>query len=180
LPKAQNAKDIQVIWDEFVHIINDLKCDYTSQDSVLHIKDKIKTWLQKFLKVYQGKDVTPYMHAFCYHVPEFLELYSNIEYFTQQGMEKYNDRCSKDYFRSTNHHGTDALEQLFLKRSRIQFLEGVGCERIKKSYKCRNCLLHGHTIKTCTAKCKFCLVPMCCTHLVKEKGRWQAECTLNL
>lgn len=62
------------------------------------------------------------MHALRNHVPEFLKLYSNIEHFTQQGMEKYNDKASKAYFRSTNPQGIDALEQLFLKQSRVQFL----------------------------------------------------------
>ena len=66
------------------------------------------------------------------HVPEFLKLYKNIEYFTQQSMEKYNDKASKDYFRPTNHHGASALEQLFLKQNRVQRLSRIGCERVKK------------------------------------------------
>ncbi|XP_028513133.1 uncharacterized protein LOC114574525 [Exaiptasia diaphana] len=56
-----------------------------------------------FLSIYQTKDVTPYMHALYAHVPQFLSLYNNLAYFTQQGMEKFNDTASKDYFRSTNH-----------------------------------------------------------------------------
>ena len=67
----------------------------------------------------------PYMHALCSHVPEFLALYGNIEYFTQQGMEKYNDITSKNFFRSTNHRGVSAIKQLFLKRNRLQFLEAA-------------------------------------------------------
>ena len=63
-------------------------------------------------------------------------------------MEKYNDRASKDYFRSTNHEGVDALKQLFLKKNRIQFLEAAGYGREKNSFKCRNCLNFGHIIKT--------------------------------
>ena len=69
-------------------------------------------------------------------------------------MEKYNDQASKDYFRSTNYRGTAAFEPLFLKRSRIQFLERAGFERVKKSYKCSNCLNNEHTINTCTSNCK--------------------------
>ena len=74
------------------------------------------------------------MHALCYHVPEFLSLYQNIAYYTQQGLEKYNNRASKDFFRSTNHKGVDALKQLFLKKNRIQFLEAAGYERVKNTY----------------------------------------------
>ena len=61
----------------------------------------------------------PYMHALHCHVPEFLSLYQNIAHYTQQGLEKYNDRASKDVFRSTNHKEIDALKQLFLKTNRI-------------------------------------------------------------
>ena len=34
------------------------------------------------------------MHALCLHVPEFLALDGNIEYFTQQGMCKYKTWCA--------------------------------------------------------------------------------------
>ena len=33
------------------------------------------------------------MHASYAHVPEFLKLYQNLAYYTQQGMEKYNWHC---------------------------------------------------------------------------------------
>ena len=61
--------------------------------------DKIKKWFKKFLGLYQAKDVTPYMHALQLyaHVPEFLKLYQNLAYYTQQGMEKYNETISRDY-----------------------------------------------------------------------------------
>ena len=57
-------------------------------------------------------------------------------------------------------------------------LEGAGYQRFKKSYKCSNCLNNGHTIKTCTSKCKLCQVQVCCAHLVKQSGKWQPECTV--
>ena len=54
------------------------------------------------------------MHALYAHVPELVKLYQNLAYYTQQGMEK-NDTVSNDYFRSSNHSGISALEQLFFK-----------------------------------------------------------------
>ena len=117
------------------------------------------------------------MHALCAHVPEFLKLYENISYFTQQGMEKYNDTASKHYFRSSNHRGISALKQLLLKKNRIQLLEAAGMERVKKSYKCGNCQSPGHTIKTCTAKCIKCQATVCCAHLIKLDGKWTQQCT---
>ena len=73
-------------------IIGDLKLDFTSEEGILELQRNIKSWFEHFLKVYQAKDVTPYMHALCCHVPEFMSLYQNIAYYTQQGLEKYNDR----------------------------------------------------------------------------------------
>ena len=69
-------------------------------DEARKFKSKVTNWMKKFLIQYQTKDVTPYMHALYAHVPEFLSLYGNIEYFTQQGMEKYNDVTSKTFFQS--------------------------------------------------------------------------------
>ena len=48
------------------------------------------------------------------NVPEFLKLYQNLAYYTQQGMEKYNNTVSKDFSRSSNHREVSALKQLFL------------------------------------------------------------------
>ena len=74
-----------------------------------------KLWVKDFLDVYHCNKVTPYMHAMMYHVQEFMELYGSILPFTQQGLEKYNDVMTKQYFRSTNHRGTEALKQIMEK-----------------------------------------------------------------
>ena len=76
------------------------------------------------------------MHSLYAHVPEFLKLYQNLAYYTQQGMEKYNNSASKDFSRSSNDREVSALKQLFLKKHRIQLLEATGLERVKESYNC--------------------------------------------
>ena len=60
-----------------MELIGDLKQSYTA-NQVQVLKNKTATWFKKFLKIYQTKDVTPYMHALYAHVPQFLQLYSNI------------------------------------------------------------------------------------------------------
>ena len=109
-------------------------------------------------------------------VPEFLQLYKNIANFNQQGLEKYSDHASKDYFRSTNHRNIESLRQLVLKKSRIQYLEARGAQRVKNSYLCSNCKENGHTIKKCTSKCSSCDVNVCCTHLCKKGNKWTKRC----
>ena len=93
-------------------------------------------------------------------------------------MEKNSNIPSKDYFGSSNQRGIAALEQLFMKKQRVQFLEAAGCERLKKSNKCSNCQDHGHTIKTCTMKCKLYDYAICFGHLEKVDRKWVQKCTL--
>lgn len=177
LPNYTKTKEMKVIWSGFMEIIGDLKLDYTTEESINQLEEKFKKWPENFLAIYQGKDVTPYMHALYAHVPEFVRLYSNISQFNQQGMEKYNDIVSKNYFRSSNHRRIEALKQLMLKKMRIQFLEGKGYEREKHSYTCGNCGTQGHTIKTCTKKCTTCNHTTYCSHLVKVGGNLVPRCS---
>jgi hypothetical protein len=168
---------MQKVWDDFWKIRQDLKHDFNSDD-VEVVKRKITSWLELYLTVYQAKDVTPYIHTLYAHVPEFLSLYTNLECFTQQGMEKYNDITSKNFFRSSNHRGVSALEQILLKKNRVQYLEAAGCARVKIKYTCSNCNNIGHTIKTCTAECNNCKSTTCCAHLVKHNGKYHPKCTV--
>ena len=109
-----------------------------------------------------------------------VKLYGNLNIYNQQGMEKYNDIASKDYFRSSNHQGVSAIKQIFLKKQRVQHFESSGCQRIKQDHHCGNCSATGHTIKTCTANCRMCHTKTFCAHLVKVNGKWEPRCTLNL
>ena len=178
LPNFEDHKKLEKPWNDFMEIIEDLKLDFPTDEPIASLTAKIKSWFQQFLSLYQAKDVTPYMHALYHHIPEYLKLYINVAHFNQQGMEKYSNIPSKDYFRSSNHRGIAALEQLFMKKQRVQFLEAAGCERVKKSNKCSNCQDHGHTIKTCTMKCKLYDYAICFGHLEKVDRKWVQKCTL--
>ena len=120
------------------------------------------------------------MHAFSQHIPEFLKLYGNVNIFNQQGLEKYNDQSSKDYFRSTNHKNLEALRQMMLKKNRVQLLETIGAERIKRCFTCSNCGVNGHTIKTCVSECRNCKFYSCCGHLKKVNQKWIQGCKLSM
>jgi len=52
-----------------------------------------------------------------------MKWYKNISYFNQQGLEKYNDQAPKDYFQSSNHRDSEALQQMIFLKNRIQYLE---------------------------------------------------------
>ena len=120
LSDFHDADKLQALWSNFRDIIGDLKLNYTTgptDSAISSLEDKMKKWFQKFLDLHQAKDVTLYMHSLYAHVPEFLKLYQNLAYYTQQGMEKYNNTVSKDFFRSSNHREVSALKQLFLKKT---------------------------------------------------------------
>ena len=172
LPNFPDSEKVENLWFGFIDIYGKLKLDHNSNDEIERFSREAIKWTEEFLYLYQASDVTPYMHAFRVHVPEFLQLYKNIANFNQQGLEKYNDQASKDYFRSTNHRNIESLRQLMLKKSRIQYLEARGAQRAKNSYLCSNCKENGHIIKKCTSKCSSCDVNVCCTHLCKRGNKW--------
>ena len=171
LPRFEDGEKLQHLWKYFLQLYHEMGQTFSSDEDIEKFSESVSTWTKDFLHLYETSDVTPYMHAFCCHVPKFLRLYGNIGDFNQQGLEKYNDQASKDYFRSTNHRNHEALQQLLLKKNRIQCLETMGAERMKASYCCSNCGENGHSIKKCTNKCATCDVAVCCTHLTKVDGK---------
>ena len=145
-----NGKEIQVLWNDFYKLTNHLsqiECD--PDDFAKNAKD----WVNMFTSIYQKKDVTPYMHALAYHVPEFLKLYNgDLTIFNQQGLEKLNDITTQHFQRGTNHHDNSVLEQILQKHICLQSLEDSGHSREKQAHKCIICLKTGHNKRTCPNK----------------------------
>lgn len=73
---------------------------------------------------YHPKHITPYIHCFVYHIPEFIQLHKDISIFTLQGLEKLNHITSICYHRSNNKKMNEKVfvKQLIEKMSRIEFL----------------------------------------------------------
>ena len=65
---------LQKLWSDFILPYGDLRCTFDTQDQVVNFKSKIRQWIQDFLHLYESNNVTPYMHAFYSHVPDFLKL----------------------------------------------------------------------------------------------------------
>lgn len=156
LPGHPKLDDIKRLWGDFAVIMSlvkgrDIFTDYNRWSS-----RECKEWVKLFTTVYLAKDLTPYMHALVYHVPEALRIHGNLDIFSHQGMEKTNDSVS-----ATNHHNTTALKQVLAKRSTIDFLS-VSCQRnLHFSVSCSIWSKKGHNericnrysiSKTCTAK----------------------------
>ena len=70
--------------------------------------------------------------------------------FTQQGLEKYNDQMTRDYFRSSSHKGLECLTQILQKQNCMEYLENIGARRSKRhQVTCSKCGRKGHNKTTC-------------------------------
>ena len=93
-------------------------------DNIKELCASIKVWVKPFLSIYKSKDVTPYIHAFMMHVPQFIALHGILVYL----LEKLDDFSTKLFQRDQN---TELLKQMLEKRNHVKNLEDSGYQRIK-------------------------------------------------
>ena len=150
-PQVPHNLKVQTLWQELVSINQILSirpADLTP--TVLgDFEQKSKGFVCHFVEIYPAKHVTPYMHCMMQHVHEFLQIHGALLPFTQQGLEKYNDCMTKDYFRASSHRGDDCLIQILQKQNRIECLEWMGAKRQVRTLKCSKCKTDGHNIISC-------------------------------
>ena len=149
-PELPQVKTVQEIWMKFLSLNECIKSEDLSSAQISCLAEDAKQWLHLFLQVYQTKHVTPYMHALVSHLPEFLRIHGTVNPFTQQGIEKLNDLYTHYFFNSTNHHDTQALEQLLLKQNRLEYLTDHSFARSKEMQTCSMCKQPGHNKRTCS------------------------------
>ena len=118
-------------------------------DNIEELPTSIKAWVKLFLSIYQRKDVTPYIHAFMMHVPEFITLHGNLVSFSQQGLEKLNDFSTKQFQLASSHRNIESLQQMLEKHNCIENLEDNGHQRIKQVQTCSKCKKTGHNKQSC-------------------------------
>ena len=168
-PDLPDNQLIQKLWKDFLTVHNLFSADPSviTEDHIRSFEEQSKAFVDSFVYLYPAKHVTPYMHCMMHHVAEFMILHGSILPFTQQGLEKYNDIMTKDYFRSTSHRGQECLTQILQKRNRIEHLETHGAKRKKQhEVSCSNCNREGHNRLTCSFLCVSCGATPSCSHLV--------------
>jgi len=146
-PSLSTKTELQKLWKDFYSLVQQLgksECDHMDK-----FEKSVKSWVTKFTSIYQTKDVTPYMHAFAMHVPQFLHLHGNISSFTQQGLEKLNDFATKFYQWLSNHHDFESLKQVLEKHNQLELLEYQGFQHTKQTQKCLVCMSVGHNKCSC-------------------------------
>lgn len=118
IPDHEKLDAVESIWNDFYTIVQQVK---DVEIDAVELKEKTREWLALYLTVYNKATVTPYMHAFVSHLPEFVHLYKDINAFNCQGLEKLNDLTTAQFFKGTNKQDT-ALHQMLKKRNRMEFL----------------------------------------------------------
>ena len=147
-PMLKNSAAIQDIWKEFWRLYSNVE----AYDTTTELQEDIKNWVKLFLQQYQTKNITPYIHAFVCHVPEFIGHHGGICQFNQQGLEKLNDITTQHYLRASNHRDMEALIQVLQKRNRLEELENSGYKRTVELRHCSICGSLSHTIKKCSTQ----------------------------
>ena len=72
-------------------LINTINDEELTLDNIEELRASIKAWVKPFLSIYQSKNVTPYIHAFMMHVPQFIALHGILVYL----LEKLDDFSTK-------------------------------------------------------------------------------------
>ena len=178
-PDLENGAAIHRLWKGLLEINQLLSArpEDVTTDHICQFEAHSKAFVDNFVEIYPAKFVTPYMHYMMMHVSEFMTLHGAILPFTQQGLEKYNDLMTKDYFRSTSHRGEQCLKQILQKQNRIEHLENMGAKRPKKNdITCSNCRVQGHNKWTCQAPCAQCGEKPFKTHLISVSLRKVPKC----
>lgn len=126
------ALNINFIFKEFLSSISKIKKNEINNENVGDFKDKLKIWQKLYMKLAPSEDheLTPYIHSYINHLPEFIIKYGNINLFNVQGLEKLNDQITKVYHGATNKHklNNKFILQMLKTRNRIEFFELNGEE----------------------------------------------------
>ena len=81
MPGNKKSEKFQLLWVGAWKSLEIKKLiDFLTNESINQLEEKIG-WFKIFSSLYQVKDVTTYMHALYFHVPEFLKLCKIVAYF---------------------------------------------------------------------------------------------------
>lgn len=76
-------RDVKKLWKGFSDLVEALDSEpgQESFKTPVQFKDHARKWARFFREVHHDEDVTPYIHALVYHVPQFLEKCGGLSIF---------------------------------------------------------------------------------------------------
>lgn len=118
-------KKINFVLVEFYILFMRAKKDYRLRNFYKEkYKEDLNKWVNKYLGVTKGADkLTPYIHIFVNHIPEFIEEHKDLNLFSTQALEKLNSLTKTQYHLQTNRQlkRSSYLKQLLEKANRMEF-----------------------------------------------------------
>lgn len=79
------------VWYNFYEIYTIIMTfEQRPHPSIESLKKRLLEWLGFFMRINTG-NLTPYVHAFVYHIPELIERHGDLSLYSLQGLEKLND-----------------------------------------------------------------------------------------
>jgi hypothetical protein len=111
-------KKLSLLWKEYHQLYWKIKRVTDKSESII-INKRVLNWLDLFINLYHLKFVSPYIHLFCFHAPQLIELYGDLDCFNQEGLERKNFMICTYYFRSCNKKG-NYLKQIISKINRLE------------------------------------------------------------
>ena len=114
------------VFKEFHDLFNTIKLYgvQSNQMNLIELETRLQIWLVAYSKLNESDNsITPYVHSFVFHMPEFLRKHNDINQFNMQGLEKLNDLATQYYHNSTNRNKKNNvyITQILAKRNRIEF-----------------------------------------------------------
>ncbi len=99
------------------------KNDFSEIDFDKERYDKYsKKWIDSYLEINEKKKITPYIHLFIHHIPEFVQKFKNLNLYSMQALEKLNSVTKTHFFFNTNKKTDTFVKQLLEKANRLEFI----------------------------------------------------------
>jgi len=87
-----------ICFDLFFHIFTYLKNDFSNKEFDSSWYDNYsKEWLKVFLGINEKNKITPYIHSFIHHIPDFIRKFKNLNKFSTQSLEKLQSLTKKNF-----------------------------------------------------------------------------------
>ena len=107
---------------KFFQYLNEIKkTESFSTIKKRKLMKKLKNWLEIFVEI--EPKITPYIHIFVFHVPEFLELYPNLNQFSMQSLENKNHITKLNFYFRTNRKSGLFSMQLLKMMNRLDIIK---------------------------------------------------------
>jgi hypothetical protein len=123
----KRGEDIQKLWRDFYDLYLVLRSPNLTNSEIDNFENKVKQWIKLFCRPSQGQinsssqipglyrkeDITPYMHVFSQHIPEFIrnlkEKNLELRFFSTSSIEKKNHNQVNLFFKKKTKNPVNRL-----------------------------------------------------------------------